>query len=141
MTEAINLIPLGVIHTDAYDNCREPLMELIRAKWRAGRLTLWGYCRGKNWSNSKPIPYLDKLDLELDWVAGPGRTDGSNPRFPALAYYCDVSAFHHSNPNAYFWTELLIANADLDRLRAEVPETGLEFRKGGSTMGYPPSSA
>jgi len=60
---------------------------------------------------------------------GLGRAEDSNPRFPGLAYYCDVSAFHRSNPNAYFWTELLTANADLNHMRAEVRETGFELRE------------
>jgi hypothetical protein len=140
MAQAVDLIPLGVIHTETYDYCRERLMEIIRAEWQAGRLTLWGYCKGGNWSNSKPIPYPDTLELELAWFAGPDRTDGSNPRFPGLAYYCDVSAYHHSNPKAYFWTELLIASGDLDRLRAEIPEAAQrEFQEWRTMTGYPPT--
>src|SRR5262249_12357242 len=77
---------------------------------------------------------------ELYWVSGPGREDGSNPRFPGLAYYCDVGAFHRTNAKAYFWTELLIASVDLDRLRAEIPETArLEVQEGRNLMGYPPT--
>ena len=140
MTEAISLIPLGIIHSDSYDYCRKPLMELIDAEWRAGRLTLWGYERGANWNKGKPIPYPDNLELELDWVAGPGRTEGANPRFPGLACYCDVGAFHRTNPKAYFWTELLIASVDLDRLRGEVPETAWrEVQEWRNTMGYTPT--
>jgi hypothetical protein len=138
MSQAINLIPLGIIHTDVYDYCRQPLMKLIEAEWRADRLILWGYYKGENWNKSKPIPYPDNTELELDWVTGPGREDGSNLRFPGLAYCCDVSASHRNNPNVYFWTELLIASADLDRLCLAIPEAvRLASREWRDMMGYP----
>jgi hypothetical protein len=122
---AIGLVPLGIIHTDHYDDCREPLMRCVETEWRVGKLTLWGYPRGKHRCGSKPIPpYPCTLELELDWVAGPGRDDNGNPRFPELEYYCDVSAYHRDNPSD-FWSELLIARADLDRLRTTLPEAAL----------------
>jgi len=119
------LVPLGIIHSDAYDDCREPLMRRVEMELRVGRLTLWGYPRGKHRCGSKPIPpYPYTLELELDWVAGPGREDGGNPRFPGVEYHCDVGAHHRDNPGD-FWSELLITRADLDRLRTTLPEEAL----------------
>jgi hypothetical protein len=45
-------------------------------------------------------------------------------------------------PNAHFWTELLIANADLDRLAAKIPETArLALTEWRNMMGYPATKA
>jgi hypothetical protein len=120
----IDPVPLGIIHTDAYDDYRESLMQRVEGEWRAGRLTLWGYHRGERWRGPKPIPYPYALELDLDWVAEPGREDAGNPRFPGLEYYCDVGAHHHDNARD-FWSELLIARADLDRLRTQPPKVAL----------------
>jgi hypothetical protein len=102
MSKVTNLVPLGIIHSDAYDHCREPLVRLIEAEWRAGRLTLWGYRKGENWNKCEPVPYPASLELELCWVSGPSREDGSNPRFPGLEYCCDVSALHRNNLTLIF---------------------------------------
>jgi hypothetical protein len=109
---AIGLVPLGTVRSDTY---RELLMQRVEAEWRAARLLLWGY-HGDDRRQCKPIPYPYSLELQLDWVAGPGREDCANPRFPELKYSCHVSAYYRHNPSD-FWTELLIAKADLDRLR------------------------
>jgi hypothetical protein len=109
---AIGLVPLGTVHSDTY--C-ELLMQRVEADWREARLLLWGDHRDER-RQCKPIPHPYSLELLLDWAAGPGREDAGNPRFPELKYFCDVSAYHRHNPSDS-WTELLIAKADLDRLR------------------------
>jgi hypothetical protein len=109
---AIGLVPLGTVHSETY---RDRLMQRVDAEWRDGRLLLWGY-HGDDRRQCKPIPYPYSLELLLDWVAGPGREDDANPRFPGLVYDCDVSAYHLHN-RSDFWTALLIAKADFDRLR------------------------
>jgi hypothetical protein len=89
-------IPLGIVHNDDY-YCREALMRRVKAEIREGRLELRGYHKDKRWRASDPIPYPYCLELELNWVAGPSREDGDNPRFPGRKYHCDVSAFHRNN--------------------------------------------
>lgn len=113
-------IPLGIVHNDDY-YCRKALMRRVEAEIREGRLELRGYHKDKRWRASDPIPYPYCLELKLDWVAGPSREDGDNPRFSGHKYHCDVSAFHRNNRRD-FWTELLIAQADYDRLRTETCE-------------------
>jgi hypothetical protein len=113
-------IPLGIVHNDDY-YCREALMRRVQAEFREGRLELRGYHKDERWRESEPIPYPYCLELELDWVAGPSREDGDNPRFPGLKYHCDVSVSHRNNRRD-FWTELLIAQANHDRLRTEICE-------------------
>ena len=124
---AIGLVPLGTGHGDTY---RELLMQRVEREWRAARLLLWGY-HGDERRQYKPIPYPYSLERRLDWVAGQSREDGGNARFPELKYFCDVSAYHGHNPSDS-WTELLIAKADLDRLRnmvaAEHASQGLPSR-------------
>jgi hypothetical protein len=124
--QIIDPVPLGIIHTDAYDDCREPLMDLISAEWRVCRLTLWGYRNNR----PKSAPILDPHDLEIDWIAGPDRENG-NPAYPELdGYHCDVGAaprlrgYHdHGREAPDRWAELLIARADLDRLATSIPQT------------------
>src|SRR5689334_8293922 len=100
MIEPISLIPLGIIHSDAYDYCRKPLMELIEAEWQAGRPTLWGYDRGENWNASKPIPYPHTSNSSVIRLLD----RAERTAFPGLAYYGDVSAFHRNRSNVYSWT-------------------------------------
>ena len=52
----IDLVPLEIIHADAYEDSRDLLMRRVEAELRGGTLALWGYHKGERGRGSKSIP-------------------------------------------------------------------------------------
>jgi hypothetical protein len=80
-------VPLGIVHND---DRRGELMPLIQMELDAGRLASWAHKSGSKSNKKKRLP--TNIAIDLDWFGGEGRELNSNPDYPDLQYYCDVTA-------------------------------------------------
>jgi len=95
-------IPLGFVHTDAYDGrCgkeratfREKLIVFLYDELRRGRLDadveVWTIDWTRRVDPRESGPFRR---LALDWFGGKSRENGSHPDFPGIKYSCDVTAY------------------------------------------------
>lgn len=95
-------IPLGFVHTDAYDGrCgkeratfREKLIVFLYDELRRGRLDadveVWTIDWTRRVDPRESGPFRR---LALDWFGGKSRENGSHPDFPGIRYTCDVTAY------------------------------------------------
>jgi hypothetical protein len=131
-----DLIPLGTVHND---DRREHLIQTIDTAQKKGTIALWAY-KGHHSAKLQRVPDT----YELNWMGGPGREEADNPDYPGLAYYCDVTAeprLRQDKPGAYVlhagaataevFTQVLISEAVLEKLRATVGIDGASPRRRG----------